>query len=254
MAPMENKKLSFGNWLQQELDAKGWSQADLAHALGKSSGLINAWVRDHKVPGARSCDALASVLNLDPSVPLYYAGHITELPRPVSYYEHRRELRQLQQNIRRIEQATIGGVVHIKRYGPVPADSTRWSVWEEGDELEPVLEHWVGHRSPNEFLVIEVSGDCLRNGAEGVRDGNLVLIRRLRDGEPNDGALTLVRFHDEYTLKYWSRDGSWITLTDGDQTITDQRSIMDDVDVIGIYVTHWHDPTDSGAGRSTQSG
>lgn len=52
-------ELSFGRWLQRQLDRRQWSQADLVRAGGFSRSAVSEWVRGGRVPDPASCDLIA---------------------------------------------------------------------------------------------------------------------------------------------------------------------------------------------------
>ena len=56
---------TFGEWLSEELNIRGMSQADLVRASGLSKQNISQLVNDTRSPGIESCKAISDALMLD---------------------------------------------------------------------------------------------------------------------------------------------------------------------------------------------
>lgn len=140
--------------------------------------------------------------------------------------------------VRILEEVTgqISGVP-IPYFGPVPADVDRWAYATEEGRRVPVLPEWIGTRSPDEFLVVQASGDCLRT--RGIHVGYLVLLQRGNGRQPTTGEIVLARINDEYTLKVFHRVGESIELRDGDGRLAHRVSSADAFEVVGVHVGHW---------------
>lgn len=65
---------SFGAWLMQELDARGWSKSDFSRRSGFDRSVVSRWVADNRRPGLDSAKAIADALNVDVSVVLTRLG------------------------------------------------------------------------------------------------------------------------------------------------------------------------------------
>lgn len=70
----------FGDWLQGQLDAKGWSQADLERASGVSSAQISRIISGTRGVEAESLRAFAKALGMSQAELFYAAGLQTEKP------------------------------------------------------------------------------------------------------------------------------------------------------------------------------
>ena len=55
---------TFGNWLEQEINERGWSQAELARKATSSRTSINNIINGRRDPGPEMCRAIANALNL----------------------------------------------------------------------------------------------------------------------------------------------------------------------------------------------
>lgn len=238
MFTMGSETVTFGEWLREQLGRKNLSQADLARAVGVVTSTTSHWVNNKRVPDPPACHAIAAALDIDSDIVLAMAGH-RPLTIPLSRYRLDERLRRAERALRIVEEeidAEAG--VAIRLYGRVPADSVRWIHAAEGEEIVRVPESWIGTRSPDQFLVVQASGDCL--AAHGILDGHYVLLERASGRQPENAEIVLIRLHDEYTLKEWHRDGDWIELRDGGGNPVHRMSILADFELIGIYVGHWN--------------
>lgn len=66
--------LAFGDWLQGELNNRGWDQAELARRSGISTAQISRIVTGGRQPGRSSIDGIARALRLPPEDVLRQAG------------------------------------------------------------------------------------------------------------------------------------------------------------------------------------
>lgn len=82
------KKLSeyadFAEWLQDQLETEGISQAELARRSGVTSGAINNIARDRREPTADMCLAIAKGLRLPAIDVLRVAGYLPIVDEPVT--------------------------------------------------------------------------------------------------------------------------------------------------------------------------
>lgn len=252
MAPMDardERKRRFSAWFQKALAGQELSQADFTARLQRSypavtSGLVSRWYNGETLPTAESILRIADVLGVDADWLLAVAGYRAEVGRSApsrrveQMEEVKRLVRQLNQQVRVLAEPLEPSGVWLRLYGPIPADALRWVRGEQEDRRVQVAPEWIGTRSPDEFLVAEVSGDCL-TASYHIADGDYVLIERLGGREPATGSLTLVRVGDDYSLKVWRRAGDWIELHDGAGQCAARVSILDEVTAVGTYVTHW---------------
>jgi transcriptional regulator with XRE-family HTH domain len=55
---------AFGEWLDQELQARGWSQSEAARRGEMSSQMVNALVNGQSNPGLDSCQGIARAFKI----------------------------------------------------------------------------------------------------------------------------------------------------------------------------------------------
>lgn len=58
----------FADWLQKELDKKGWSQNELAKRAGISRGAVNHVLNGSRQPGTDLCLGVARALKISPEI------------------------------------------------------------------------------------------------------------------------------------------------------------------------------------------
>lgn len=68
--------LEFNHWLEEEMKARGWSQADLAREANVSRGAIGNILREERKPGKTLLIAIANAFGLPPEVVFRKAGMI----------------------------------------------------------------------------------------------------------------------------------------------------------------------------------
>ena len=73
------KSETFVQWLQGELDKRNWSQNELAHEAGLTSGMISRVLGGQR-PGLEVCKAIAVTFDIDLMIVLELAGHIPSRP------------------------------------------------------------------------------------------------------------------------------------------------------------------------------
>lgn len=243
---MDTISVPFGDWLQGELDRRGWSISDLARAINAAPAVVSRWRSGARRPRPDQCRKIAAALMIDPLVVLYYAGHVTQLPQPMRHYERDRELRRLAARLHaservlrtlQAEEVNSEEGIAVRYFGVVPAVSLRWVAGEGGEEMRRVPAAWLGSRAPSAVFVVTASGDCLAGC--GITDGTNVLLVHDNNREPRDAEIVLVRVGDEYSLKVWHRKGDWIELRTGVGEIVARLSILADYAIIGFYQAHW---------------
>ncbi len=67
----------FAAWLQNEMDIRGWRQADLARLSGINTGLLSQILNRQRRAGISTCRAMAHALNMREVDVLHKAGLLT---------------------------------------------------------------------------------------------------------------------------------------------------------------------------------
>jgi transcriptional regulator with XRE-family HTH domain len=70
--------IEFPDWLQKEMDQRGWSFSDLARAAGVSRGTIGNVVRGERAAGRRLATAIAKAFDYPPETVFRAAGLLPE--------------------------------------------------------------------------------------------------------------------------------------------------------------------------------
>jgi transcriptional regulator with XRE-family HTH domain len=70
---------TFGNWLEDELRLKGWSQADLARRARLPRATISRVINDSREPGSKVCRGIARAFGL-PDVLVFRKAGILSTP------------------------------------------------------------------------------------------------------------------------------------------------------------------------------
>lgn len=65
---------TFTEWLNQELNSRGWSQSELARRARLAPATISNIMNEYKTPGLESCRKIARAFDLPQSVVLQQAG------------------------------------------------------------------------------------------------------------------------------------------------------------------------------------
>ena len=113
----------FGRWLMDRLDEREMTRADLARAVGRSSGLVAKWLYSN-APLPASCDRIAAALMLPVDQVLEAAGH-----RPVASPQS--DLRREAQNLlTRIPEPLLVPLIAMLRGLARDADTTLRSTAE----------------------------------------------------------------------------------------------------------------------------
>jgi transcriptional regulator with XRE-family HTH domain len=68
----------FVNWLQEELDDRGWSQAELARRSKMTTATISHIFTGERRPGPETCTGIATALKYPPEVVFRKAGLLPE--------------------------------------------------------------------------------------------------------------------------------------------------------------------------------
>lgn len=67
-------ELKFANWLQSQLNERGWRQADLVRASGIHSGYLSKLLTQERMPGVETCQAIARAFNMRDTDVMKIAG------------------------------------------------------------------------------------------------------------------------------------------------------------------------------------
>ena len=232
------EQIEFGQRLRRLREARDLSMADLAARVGLSYTYIRQLETGSKrIPHVDRLNDLARVLGVSVAALI---GEAAPPPAPVDY-------RALLDEIRRTASAGIAAIETelqsdraqspVRYLGRVPADTVRWIEAREAGAMEDVWDAFLAGRSPESCFTVRVSGDCLM--ADGIIDGTMVLCAWANGRQPAQGAIALVRFSDEFTLKHWYREGDWVELRDGAGQMIHRFSIAAEFEVVGHYLTHW---------------
>lgn len=70
-----NAELTFGEWLEDQLQTSGYTQTDLAEELGVAQSTISNWVNDVSPPTRANCYKLANIFRVPRREVVLRAGH-----------------------------------------------------------------------------------------------------------------------------------------------------------------------------------
>jgi len=70
----------FGDWLNAQLEERGWSQSELARRCNVTSVAISLVVNGERNPGPELCRAIAAALGLPEEKVFRLAGLLSQLP------------------------------------------------------------------------------------------------------------------------------------------------------------------------------
>lgn len=79
--------MKFSDWLFTQINAKGWSQAELAARAGVTRTAISDVLSQRRNPGHELCNAIARALNLPPETVFRAAGLLPPVPPDTGYDE-----------------------------------------------------------------------------------------------------------------------------------------------------------------------
>lgn len=79
-APQGPRRMAIGEsalvpWLERQLAARDWRQADLARGLGVSTGMVSNWLTGQRRVSPYYCEQIAALLGADVDYLLALAGH-----------------------------------------------------------------------------------------------------------------------------------------------------------------------------------
>ena len=73
----------ISEWLEQQLQARGWSSSELARRAGISQSSVSNVLTGKQIPGLEFCKGVARALDLRTEELLQRAGHLPPMPEPV---------------------------------------------------------------------------------------------------------------------------------------------------------------------------
>lgn len=76
---MDNSRDLFARWLQDQLDIRGWKQADLSRASGLDSAVISNLINQKRNAGEVVCRAIAKALGFTPETVFRAAGLLPKI-------------------------------------------------------------------------------------------------------------------------------------------------------------------------------
>lgn len=86
MASVGNHQ-KFKDWLLEEMDRRGWSQADLARSADLNRSVINKLLNGHSNPRPTTLEAIARACRIPVESVYRIAGLLPELPESDGYIE-----------------------------------------------------------------------------------------------------------------------------------------------------------------------
>lgn len=198
---------------------------ELAHDVGVSYEYVRGIEMGHKnIPPLRRLEKFAEVLEID-------IVNLIHPERPVGPSPQEEASRMLT----RIVNAAID--IPIRFLGTVPADSVRWTMWEEGEVTVDVPRQWLRGHDPERLFAVQLSGDCLAR--LGYLSGDYVLCVSATAETVRNGQLVVVRIGDEVTMKLWHRDGDRIELRDGEGRVIWQGEAPQGLEIKGVAIASW---------------
>jgi transcriptional regulator with XRE-family HTH domain len=124
----------FVTWVREELERRGWRQADFARAAGVDVSLVSRWLRGRR-PDPVSLERVAVSLGVDLDLLLTLAGHRPPAPRDADPRVATlvAKVRQIAWTPERflIVDALLDDLRH--RSPRVPIEQARLPGWGEGD-------------------------------------------------------------------------------------------------------------------------
>jgi len=78
---------TFSGWLLQELENRGWNQAELHRKSGLSKTIISDVISDKVTPGYEFCIAIGKALHIPPEIVMRLAGLLPQVPAKTEQHE-----------------------------------------------------------------------------------------------------------------------------------------------------------------------
>lgn len=101
---MSSETLSFGEWLEDQLENRRLTQNAFAAMIDSNSGSVSRWVNNRRTPDPETCYRIAQALGEDPLEVLMRAGHVDEDDSEVQRMRAAKEAEEAyQQAVRAVE-------------------------------------------------------------------------------------------------------------------------------------------------------
>lgn len=78
---------TFSGWLLQELENRGWNQAELHRKSGLSKTIISDVISEKVTPGYEFCIAIGKALHIPPEIVMRLAGLLPPVPAKTEQHE-----------------------------------------------------------------------------------------------------------------------------------------------------------------------
>lgn len=219
-----SRTVTFGDWLDERLQAEGLTRKELAAAIEMSEAAVYSWMappdaQHHRGVNPRSADRIAEVLGIHPNEVREVAG----LPK--------KRLGKAPQQFARSEGLAAARVLLVPVIGIAPANTLRYAA--SVGEMLPVPASIVQDLDSPRAVI--VSGDCL--SSRGIHDGDHLIIDSIEAYYPQDGDIVVVRVGDDLTAKEWLRLGERVLLRPtepGYETIELPQGEQDEIEIVGV--------------------
>lgn len=194
------------------------TQERLAELLDRAQHYISE-VETGKIrqPSRETLEDFAAALRLSYADLMRAAGYIVEVSEP--------------------REASFAWGPAVPYFGVVPADTVRWVAMETEGSTVPAPRQWIGTRSPQDFLVVTASGNCLSR--RGIISGTRVLLRRYQGEALANGTVVLVRVQGEHSLKEFFVRAGAVELRTAEGEVVTRLASDDEYAIVGVYVGHW---------------
>lgn len=233
---MGDAVVPFGDWLTRWLDREGWSVPEFARRANVPPQTAYRWAKNERVPKPQYWPRIAHALGVsEATVASAAAGLRLGTSRPDPLELQRLLAAERSANLRYAEEVSaVPRGVSVPIEGYIPADTFRWTTHDRQGTVDILESDLKGARSAYALIA---TGDCMMR--IGIVSGTIVILDRPDGRMPSDGQIVAVRVNqDQYTLKRWVMVDGHPELHDGDGQLVYRLNPLDDVDVIGFYITH----------------
>lgn len=119
---------SFGEWLSEQLDERGWTQAELARRAYISQSTLNRIVNGMRQPGPDATQAIAKALGKPPAEVFRHAGLLPPVPE-----RRRREFEEVAEQLAALPDGPIREQT-MAAIRAIAADAMRRAMEEEKEK------------------------------------------------------------------------------------------------------------------------